>query len=104
MILAGDRNITNSRPVKNGVLEVLTNLPTGTPTNIYQQAGYIVYDKAGNVYLPDGSTWSSEMHNKAGNLLLSDGSVQLVSITGLRSAVENTGLATNRLQMPILTP
>jgi hypothetical protein len=44
------------------------------------------------------------VHKKAGNILLSDGSVQQLSITGLRAAIENTGLATNRLQMPVLEP
>jgi prepilin-type processing-associated H-X9-DG protein len=77
MILSGDHNITNSTSVKNGLLELTTN----------QLAG-----------------WTSEMHNKVGNLALADGSVQQVSITGLRSAIENTGIFTNRLQMPILTP
>ena len=33
-----------------------------------------------------------------------DGSVQQVSNSGLRYAVTNTSLATNRLQMPVLTP
>jgi hypothetical protein len=76
-ILSGDHNITNGIAVKNGLLELTTN----------QLAG-----------------WTSEMHDKVGNVGLADGSVQQVSITGLRTTVENTGLATNRLQMPILNP
>jgi prepilin-type processing-associated H-X9-DG protein len=44
------------------------------------------------------------VHNKAGNILMADGSVQQVSIGGLHITVANTGLATNRLQMPILSP
>jgi prepilin-type processing-associated H-X9-DG protein len=77
MILSGDHNITNGMSVKNGLLELTTN----------QLAG-----------------WTAEMHNKVGNILLADGSVQQVSISGLREAVANTGIFTNRLQMPILGP
>jgi prepilin-type N-terminal cleavage/methylation domain-containing protein len=72
--LSGDRNLTNGTPIKNGILEVSSNQPAG---------------------------WTAEMHNKVGNILLSDGSLQQVSTTGLRSGIENTSLATNRLQMPV---
>ena len=76
-LLSGDRNITNGTPIKNGILEVTTNTPAG---------------------------WTALMHNKVGNLTLSDGSVQQVSGTGLRTAVQNTSIFTNRLLMPILGP
>jgi hypothetical protein len=76
-ILSGDHNITNGTPVKNGILELSTNQTTG---------------------------WTTEMHNKVGNIGLADGSVQPVSISGLRSAVENAGVPTNHLQMPVLSP
>ena len=77
LILAGDRNITNGMPVKNGVLNLTTNTPAG---------------------------WTEEMHNGVGNIALSDGSVQQLSTLNLRDSVANTGVATNRLQMPILGP
>jgi type II secretory pathway pseudopilin PulG len=77
MILSGDHNITNGTPVRNGLLELTTNNPSG---------------------------WTAEMHEKVGNVGLADGSVQQVSISGLRTIVENTGVATNRLQMPVLGP
>ena len=77
MFLSGDRNITNGTLVKNSMLELTTNRPSG---------------------------WTSEIHNKVGNVALADASVQQVSVTGLRTTVANTGLATNRLQMPILGP
>lgn len=77
LLLAGDRNITNGTPTKNGVLNVGTSNPAG---------------------------WTAEMHNGVGNLALADGSVQQISIRGLRTSITNTSLATNRLQMPILTP
>jgi hypothetical protein len=76
-LLSGDRNITNGTPIRNGILELTTNSPAG---------------------------WTDEMHRKVGNLTLADGSVQQVSGAGLRNAIENTGVFTNRLQMPILNP
>jgi hypothetical protein len=76
-ILAGDHNITNGTPVKNGILELTTNRAAG---------------------------WTAEMHGRVGNILLSDGSVQQVNIIGLREAAAKTTAFTNRLQMPILTP
>ena len=76
-IWSGDRNITNGTPIKNGILELTTNQPTG---------------------------WTAEMHKRVGNIALSDGSISQVSQTGLRTALANSGLATNRLQMPILAP
>jgi hypothetical protein len=77
MMLSGDHNVTNGTPVKNGLLELTTNHLAG---------------------------WTSEMHNKVGNIALSDGSVQQISIVGLQNTIANTGLATNRLQMPVLGP
>lgn len=73
--LAGDRNLTNGRPVVNGVLSVSNN---------------------------DNVGWTHELHQDVGNLLLSDGSVQQVTSGKLREAVRNSG-ATNgvlRLAMP----
>ena len=75
LILAGDRNLTNGTPIRNGILELTTNNPAG---------------------------WTAEMHKQVGNVVLSDASVQMVSIAGLRRAVENSGIVTNRLQIPIL--
>jgi prepilin-type processing-associated H-X9-DG protein len=77
LILSGDHNITNGTKIRNGLLELTTNNP---------------------------SRWTTEMHDKVGNILLADGSVQQVSISGLRGAVANTGVPTNRIQMPILGP
>jgi len=76
-LLSGDCNITNGTPIKNGILELTTNRP---------------------------AAWTAGTHKKVGNVTLSDGSVQQVSITGLRIAVENAGVFTNHLQMPILGP
>jgi type II secretory pathway pseudopilin PulG len=76
-VWSGDRNITNGTPIKNGVLELTSKTPVG---------------------------WTDKTHDQVGNLLLSDGSVQQESQTGLRTAVQNTSLFTNRLLMPILGP
>jgi prepilin-type N-terminal cleavage/methylation domain-containing protein len=79
MLLNGDRNITNGTALKNSMLDLTVNRPAG---------------------------WTSEIHHEVGNLVLSDGSVQQVSKTSLQTAVvnANAGLATNRLQMPVLGP
>jgi len=77
MFFAGDRNITNGTLLKNSILTLTRNQNSG---------------------------WTAAMHNKVGNFVLGDGSVQQTSVTGLRSAVENSGAFTNRLQMPILNP
>jgi prepilin-type processing-associated H-X9-DG protein len=73
MFLAGDRNITNGTPIKNGLLELTTNRLAG---------------------------WTAEMHVNQGNVCLADGSVQAFNTPGLRDALQNTGVTTNRLAMP----
>jgi len=77
LILSGDHNLTNGTAVENGILELTTNSPAG---------------------------WTRKMHNKTGNTVLADGSVMQVNTSGLRVQVAITGLATNRLQMPIVGP
>lgn len=74
-IWSGDRNLTNSTPIRDGILELTTNQPTA---------------------------WTTEVHGKKGNFLLFDGSVQQVNQADVRSALENSGSPTNRLQMPVL--
>jgi len=76
-IWSGDRNLTNGTPLHDGILDLTTNRP---------------------------SAWTAEMHKKVGNLLLFDGSVAQVNETGLLNAVANSGVSTNRLQMPVLGP
>ena len=48
--------------------------------------------------------WTKTLHETYGNIGLSDGSVQRAYATNLQSLLVNSGLATNRLQMPILGP
>lgn len=73
MILSGDRNITNDLSARNAMLELTTNQP---------------------------ARWTSEMHNKVGNILLADGSVQMDDAFALQKQIADTGVSTNRLQMP----
>ena len=73
MFLSGDHNITNSDSLKNHMMELTTNsLPS----------------------------WTDEIHFKQGNIVLTDGSVQQFSTATLRYALEQTGVATNRLAVP----
>jgi len=73
MFLAGDRNITNGMPLKNGFLLLTTISDAG---------------------------WTHELHNGKGNVLLSDGSVQGWYTLNLRTGIQNTDVATNRLAIP----
>lgn len=77
MILLGDRNITNETSIKNGLLELTAGTPSG---------------------------WAGDGHHEKGNILLADGSVAQTTNLNLRFIIANTGVATNRLQMPVLTP
>jgi hypothetical protein len=75
--LVGDRNLTNGLPLKNSVMELTTN---------------------------QSPCWTKELHKTYGNIGLADGSVQQVYSTNLQAMLEHSGLATNRLQMPVLGP
>jgi prepilin-type processing-associated H-X9-DG protein len=44
--------------------------------------------------------WSAARHKFSGNYGLADGSVYQVTTNGLRHALQQTGLATNRLALP----
>lgn len=73
-ILSGDDNFEiDSVPVKSGLLLLPTNAPI---------------------------SWTAARHKYHGNLLISDGSVQQVTQSGLRQAIQNSGMATNRLAIP----
>jgi prepilin-type processing-associated H-X9-DG protein len=71
--LAGDSNITNGLPARNGLMELMTNQNVG---------------------------WTRERHHEAGNVAMADGSVQQFSTPALNTASKHTGFATNRLLMP----
>jgi prepilin-type processing-associated H-X9-DG protein len=74
MFLTGDRNLaTNGVSVLRSILELTTN----------QIAG-----------------WTQEIHKNQGNVGMADGSVQGFSNRALNEALQNTGVATNRLAIP----
>ncbi len=72
MFLAGDRNITNGTPMKNGMLTLTTKTPAG---------------------------WTWQMHQGAGDVLLSDGSVGFNN-SFLNRAVRRSSTNVIRLLMP----
>ncbi len=74
MFLSGDDNFAiGGVPVKAGVLQLLTNTPVA---------------------------WTKDRHSDGGNIGLADGSVQQLNANGLQQALQQTGVATNRLVIP----
>lgn len=74
MFLTGDRNLTNGAPLPpNRIMDLASNSVAG---------------------------WTAEIHSRQGNVGLADGSVQSFSTSKVREALNNTGVATNRLAMP----
>jgi prepilin-type processing-associated H-X9-DG protein len=72
--LSGDDNFAmNGVPVKSGRLDISTN------TLLF---------------------WTAARHKFAGNIGLADGSVRQSTTDGLRQALQQTGVATNRLALP----
>ena len=72
-LLSGDRHLTGGTRLPGGLVEFTTN---------------------------DSPAWKPDLHGGFGNVALADGSVQGFSTKGLRTALINTGAATNRLAMP----
>jgi prepilin-type processing-associated H-X9-DG protein len=73
-IISGDDNLEISGvPVKSGLLELSMTTPI---------------------------SWTTVRHINGGNIGLADGSAQEISTNGLRQALQQTGLATNRLAIP----
>ena len=74
MLLCGDDNLAmGSVLVKRGLLTLSANIQV---------------------------SWTAARHKNKGNILLADGSVQGFSNSRLREALQNTGVATNRLLIP----
>lgn len=73
-MVAGDRNITNGSPPKDGVLKLTAKQKV---------------------------SFTKEIHLEKGNIVLGDGSVHRVTTAQLRSDIlPNTGFATNRIKLP----
>jgi len=74
MLLSGDDCMAvDGKPVKPGILMLSTNAAV---------------------------SWTKARHNRQGNVGLADGSVMAIDTPGLRRALVNTGVATNRLAIP----
>ncbi|HXR46039.1 MAG TPA: hypothetical protein VN784_01255 [Candidatus Limnocylindrales bacterium] len=74
MFLSGDDNFAvGGAPVKSGLLLLSTNTPI---------------------------TWTAARHRYAGNISFAGGSVQQMNTEDLQQALQQTGVATNRLAIP----
>lgn len=83
-LLSGDDNFEiGGVPVKSGLLEVMSNTPVA-----WDSSRHVLHD-----YF-----WMPAQF--VGNIGLADGSAQQVSQGGLRQAIQQTGVATNRLAIP----
>lgn len=72
MFWAGDRNLTNSKGIQSGLMVLRPACAVG---------------------------WTQALHNRNGHVLLGDGCVQQLHDSGLRGALQKSGL-TNRLAVP----
>jgi competence protein ComGC len=87
MFLSGDDNFAiGDVPVKSGLLELSTNTPIAW--------------SAGRHISPNSHFWTEVRYKYGGNIGLADGSVQQLSTDGLQQALQQTGIATNRLAIP----
>lgn len=86
-LLCGDDNFqVNGSLVASGVLSLSTNVP--------------VEWASGRHVSPGSHFWTPAKARFAGNIVFADGSVATFSDDGLQSALQQTGLATNRLAIP----
>ncbi len=74
MVLFGDENIG---------IAAQQGAPAATRFTVAQTVG-------GQGFTTTTASWTIDTHNKVGNLALSDGSVQQVSATGLKTAMQNS--------------
>jgi prepilin-type N-terminal cleavage/methylation domain-containing protein len=88
MLLYGDLNIG-----------IQTTTGSGNPAATRFTTVQVVSTAGISLNANSGWAWSIETHNKVGNLTLSDGSVQQLSITGLKQAMQN---ATNSIVYPVI--
>jgi competence protein ComGC len=77
MLLAGDRNVTNTTPPVGSILYLTTN-----QTSVR------------------GAGWDKEMHVSSGNVVLADGSVQPSTTSRLRDQLRVSTVVTQRLALP----
>jgi len=71
--LFGDRNLTNGSDTDKNILQLTANQTV---------------------------KWTEELHNSRGNICLANGSVLKLNNSDLRTSLQSTGIATNRLAIP----
>jgi prepilin-type processing-associated H-X9-DG protein len=87
MFLSGDDNFAiGGVPVKSGVLELSTNTPV-----TWTSLRHVAYNS---------HFWTAARHKFVGNIGMADGSAQQFTTDGLQKALQQTGVATNRLVLP----
>jgi len=87
LLLSGDDNFAiDGVPVKPGLLELSTNTLVA-----WASGRHIAYN---------AHFWTPTRERFAGNIGMADGSAQQVTTDGLDKALQQTGVATNRLALP----
>ena len=87
MFLSGDDNFAiNGMEVKSGLLQLSTNAPVTWTSG--RHAAY------------NSHVWTPARYRFVGNIGFADGSVRQVTMDELSQALQQTGLATNRLVIP----
>jgi prepilin-type N-terminal cleavage/methylation domain-containing protein len=87
MFFSGDDNfVVDGIPIKSGLMQLSTN------SNVAWASGrHISYN---------AHFWTTAGDKFVGNISFTDGSVQQLTQSGLRQALQQTGVATNRLAIP----
>jgi prepilin-type processing-associated H-X9-DG protein len=87
MILDGDDNFAiGGVPVKSGLLQLSTNAPI-----TWTSGRHVAYNS---------HFWTAAKHKFFGNIGMADGSVQQATTDDLQKALQQAGVATNRLVLP----
>jgi len=87
-LLSGDDNfVIGGVPAKSGLLELSTNIP-------------VAWASGRHSYANNSHFWTPTRYQFFGNLGMADGMVQQVTTAGLQTALQQTGIATNRLVLP----
>jgi len=89
MFLSGDDNFAiNGVPVKSGLLKLSMNIPVAWASGRHRHVAY------------NSHFWVPARYQFFGNLGMADGCVQQVTTDFLQKALQQTGVATNRLVLP----
>jgi prepilin-type N-terminal cleavage/methylation domain-containing protein len=94
--IGDDTSETDPQQVLYGDENIGTTTTLGAPASTRFALAQTV---GGTTFLTPNAAWTIDTHNKVGNVALSDGSVQQLSTTGLKSALQNS---TNTVVWPAL--